>query len=390
MAKSSSKRKETGQATKQTKKQVAIGRKEARQNRIILISVAILITVVVLVLAIGLIQEMIVKPGKPVATVNGANIRSDDYRDFLTYNRYNQYINISNLQDSLDQLQASPEENEFLISFYEQQLSQLQSSLALLPQDTLDELIDSELVRQKAEAEGLSVSADEVEETISEDLRRILSPAAQEPLTSTEQLPTPTPVSQEQVDELYSTILDNMRLTDSSFRKIVQRNLLLDKVQELLASEVPTTGLVVDLQLIQTETEEEATLAKERIESGEDFAIVAQEVSTDTVTAENGGNLGWVAPGQLSGRYGDDLEALVFSSEVGTLGMVESNGMYYVIRVLDRDENGPLPPEVLTPRQNSALSDWLEEQKALPEVQIERLLEPEQIPPDPFAATQGF
>jgi foldase protein PrsA len=389
MAKSSSKRKETTQATKQTKKQVAISRKEARQNRIILISIAILVAVVVLIMAFGLIQELIVKPGTPVAIVNGVKIRSDDYRDFLTYSRYNQYVTISNLQDSLDQLQASPEENDFLISFYEQQLSQLQSSLALLPESTLDELIDNELVRQKAEAEGLSVSADEVEETISEDLRNAFSPAAQEPLTDTEQLPTPTPVPQERIDEFYNSILDNMHLTDSAFRKIVQRDLLRGKVQDLLASEVPTTGLVIDLQLIQTETEEEAILAKERIEGGEDFAIVAQEVSTDTVTAADGGNLGWVTPSQLSSRYGEDLEAFVLSSEVGKLGLVESNGMYYVILVSDRDENGPLPSEVLNAQQNTALSDWLEEQKASPEMQIERLLEPDQIPSDPFVTTQG-
>lgn len=389
MAKSSSKRKETAQATKQTKKQVAISRKEARQNRIILIGIAILVAVVVLIMAFGLIQELIVKPGTPVAIVNGVKIRSDDYRDFLTYSRYNQYVNISNLQDSLDQLQASPEGNDFLISFYEQQLSQLQSSLALLPESTLDELIDNELVRQKAEAEGLSVSADEVEETISEDLRNAFSPAAQEPLTDTEQLPTPTPVPQERIDEFYNSILDNMHLTDSAFRKIVQRDLLRGKVQDLLASEVPTTGLVIDLQLIQTETEEEAILAKERIEGGEDFAIVAQEVSTDTLTAADGGNLGWVTPSQLSSRYGEDLEAFVLSSEVGKLGLVESNGMYYVILVSDRDENGPLPSEVLNVQQNSALSDWLEEQKASPEVQIERLLEPDQIPSDPFVTAQG-
>jgi parvulin-like peptidyl-prolyl isomerase len=390
MAKSSKKSKETAQATKQTKKQVALGRKEARQNRIILISVAALVAVIVVVLAIGAIQELIVKPGKAVATVNGVKIRQDDYRDLVTYNRYNQYTNIGNLQDSLDQLKASPEENDFLISFYEQQLEQLQSSLALLPQSTLDELIDAELIRQKADAEGLSVSADEVEQTITEDLRRILSPAAQDPLTGTEQLPTPTPVSQERVDEVYDTILGNMLLTDKSFRKIVEGNLLGSKVQDLLASEVPTTGLVINLQLIQTETEEEATDAKERIEGGEDLALVAQEISTDTVTAGDGGNLGWVTPGQLSSRYGEDLEAFAFSTEVGKLGLVESNGMYYVVLVSDRDENGPLPLEVLSLRQNSALSDWMEEQKASPDVQIERLLEPEQIPPDPFVTTQGF
>lgn len=386
----SKKKKSVIQATKQTKKQIAIGRKEARQNRIILISVSVLIAIIVLVLTIGVVQELLLKPNKPVATVNGIKITTDDFQDLVTYNRYNQYASVNNMQDALDQLNASPEENDFLISFYEQQLAQLQASFVTLPEATLDELIDAELVRQKAESEGLSVTTDEVKETINEDLRRALSPASQEPLTGTEQLPTPTPIPQEEIDELFQTVLNNMNLSDKSLRTIVGRSLLRTKVQDLLASQVPTTGLVSDVQLIQTETEEEAQAAKERIESGEDFSIVAQEVSTDTVSSADGGSLGWVTTGQLSSRYGDALEAAVFASEVGKLVIVESNDMFYVILVLDRDENGPLPAEVLGPRQSSALSDWLEEQKTLPDVQIERLLQPEQIPPDPFVSAQGF
>lgn len=386
----SKKKKSVAQATKQTKKQIAIGRKEARQNRIILISVTVLIAIIVLVLAIGAVQELLLKPNRPVATVNGINITTDDFQDLVTYNRYNQYASMNNMQGTLDQLKASPEENEFLISFYEQQLAQFQASFATLPEATLDEMIDAELVRQKAESEGLSVTAEEVSETINEDLRRALSPASQEPLTATEQLPTPTPIPQEEIDKLFQTVLNNMNLSDKSFRTIVGRSLLRTKVQDLLASQVPTTGLVSDVQLIQTETEEEAQAAKERIESGEDFAIVAQEVSTDTVSAADGGSLGWVTTGQLNSRYGDALEAAVFASEVGELVVVESNDMFYVTQVLDRDENGPLPAEVLGPRQSSALSDWLEEQKALPEVQIERLLQPEQIPSDPFVSAQRF
>jgi hypothetical protein len=390
MAKSSKKRKGSAEETKQTKKQIAFSRKESRQNRIILISVGILAAIIVVVLTVGVIQELVLKPSQPVATVNSVKLPTDDYQDLLTYNRYNQYVNISNLQNSLDDLRASPEGNEFLISFYEQQLGQLQSSLALLPQSTLDELIEDELIRVKAESEGLSVSDDEVKQTISEDLRLALSAAPQEPLTGTEQLPTPTPIPQSQVDELFNTILNNMHLTDRGLRNIVRRSMLRGKVQELLASEVPTTGLVVDLQLIQTETEDEALAAKERIEGGEDFAIVAQEVSTDTISAESGGDLGWVTPGQLSGRYGPELDASVFDLETGKLAVVESNGMYYVVVVLERDENGPLPVEVLGAQQNSALSAWLAERQASPDVEIERHLETDQIPSDPFARSLGY
>jgi parvulin-like peptidyl-prolyl isomerase len=181
-----------------------------------------------------------------------------------------------------------------------------------------------------------------------------------------------------------------MKISDQSFRTIVGRNLLRTKVQDLLASQVPTTGLVVNVQLIQTETEAEAVAAQERIEGGEDFAIVAQEVSTDTLSAEEGGSLGWVTTGQLSARYGEDLETFVFSSQVGEMGITQSDGMFYLVLVSDRDENGPLPSEVVNQRQSTALIDWLQEVKTLPDTQIERLLDPEQIPPDPFAASQGF
>ncbi len=389
MAKSSRKPKSSPE-TKKTKKQIALGRKEARQNRIILILVAALIAVIVLILAIGVVRELLLKPSSPVATVNGEKIRTDDYEALVTYNRYNYYSNIANLESGLEQLNADPEGNEFLISFYEQQLSQLQTALTLAPQDSLDELIDAELARQKAKQEGIQVTAQEVDQAIDDDFRSALTQEVQQPITATEQLPTSTPVSQEDVDELYNNVLSAMQLSDDAFRTIVQRSLMLGKVQDLLASEVPTTGLVADVELIQTEFDLAAIAARGRIERGEDFAIVAQEVSTDTVTAEDGGAVGRVTPGQLTARYGADLDAYVFELEVGELGMVESNGLYYVVRVIDRDENGPLPADILTQRQNSALTDWLEERKASPDVEIERLLSPEQIPPDPFTSLLGY
>ena len=390
MAKSSRKPKPSAAETKQTKKQLARGRKEARQNRIILLLVGLLIAVVVIIMAIGLIQELVIKPSRPVATVNGEKINVTDYQNLVTYNRYNYYNNISNLQDGIDQMNADdPEENAFLISFYEQQLTQVQTALTLAPQDAVEELIDAELARQKAVELGIEVSDQEVDEAIDSDFRGALTQSAQQTITDTEQLPTPTPVSQEEVDELYALVLDAMNISEDAFRTIVGRALMLEKVQDALAAEVPTTGLVVDLQLIKTETEDEAQAAKERIEGGEEFAIVAQEVSTDTLTVDDGGSVGWVTPGQLTTRYGAALDDYIFTLDVGELGLVESNGMFYVVLVADRDENGPLPADVLSQRQNSALTDWLTERRASDDVEIEQLLTPDQIPPDPFAQYFG-
>jgi parvulin-like peptidyl-prolyl isomerase len=92
----------------------------------------------------------------------------------------------------------------------------------------------------------------------------------------------------------------------------------------------------------------------------------------------------------LAGRYGPELDTAIFGLEPGELSVVESNGMYYVVVVLDRDEDGPLPTEVLSARQNTALTDWLAERQASADVEIERQLEADQIPADPFAGSLGF
>jgi hypothetical protein len=107
------------------------------------------------------------------------------------------------------------------------------------------------------------------------------------------------------------------------------------------------------------------------------------------MSVADGGDLGWVTTGQLGPRYGEELETAVMAAEPGTLAIVQSGERVYLYLIADRDENGPLPADVLSQRQATALSDWLEERKASPEVEIERLLEPQDVPPDPFGFISG-
>jgi ParB-like chromosome segregation protein Spo0J len=373
---------EPPQAAKQTKKQIAFSKKEARQNRIILLSVGALILVILIVGALGVYQELVAKPGNPVAIVNGTKIRTVDFQDLLTYFRYNLHQQQNSLQSAVDQLDPTQEENQFLVSFYQQQLAQLQSTLDAAPQTTVDELINDALVHEKAEELGLTITTGDVQQAITADLQRAVSAQSQTSLTDTQQITTPVP--QEQIDQIYQNVLSRMTLSDKAFHAIRQRGLLREKVQEILASQVPTTGLVIHVQLIQVTTEEQALAVQKRIENGEDLAVVSREVSTDTLSTENGGDVGWVTTGQLSERYGQAVEDQAFSLEVGKLAVVKSDSTFYVLRVSERNENGPLPTDVLTQRQDSALTDWLAERKASPDVKIEQLLQSDQIPADPF------
>jgi parvulin-like peptidyl-prolyl isomerase len=97
----------------------------------------------------------------------------------------------------------------------------------------------------------------------------------------------------------------------------------------------------VCLQHVLVATAEEAEEVVARLEAGEDFATVAEEVSTDPSAAENGGNLG-CAP---ASQYVPEFAQAAIDAEVGSVvGPVESEFGFHVIKVDDRTETGAVPP----------------------------------------------
>ena len=152
MAKASKKKQNKEQTAQKTKKQIAFSRKEARQNRIILISIGLLAVLVVAVLTFGLLREFGLKPSEPVAIVEGTKIRSDDYDDLVAALSYNLVLNLS-------MIDTSQEGSDFLTSYYQQQLE-------FVPQAALEQLIEDVLIQEEADKLGLTVSDEEVEQAI--------------------------------------------------------------------------------------------------------------------------------------------------------------------------------------------------------------------------------
>lgn len=74
---------------------------------------------------------------------------------------------------------------------------------------------------------------------------------------------------------------------------------------------------------------------RERIVNGEDFAALAKANSSDTRSATQGGELGWVSPGDLVPQFEQAMDAL----PVGGLSQpVQSQFGWHLIEVLDRRE----------------------------------------------------
>ena len=80
-----------------------------------------------------------------------------------------------------------------------------------------------------------------------------------------------------------------------------------------------------------SKTQAEAILT--RLEQGEDFAALAKELSNDTFSGENGGDLEWLEPGVMETSF--DEAALALSTIGDTSALVKTSFGYHVLKLTD-------------------------------------------------------
>jgi foldase protein PrsA len=414
-----------------TKKQIAVSRREKEQRQKIFIGLGIVAAVVLGIALAGLYDQLVAKPSRPVAVVNGTRIRADDYQDRVRYQRFLLDNRLLNIQSQLSLIDPEDPANEFLVQYLEQLANQTQQQRLGVDLQTVDDLVEEELVQQKAAEEGLSVSEDE----LNEEIRALIASmsgyltetqattvastivaatataetftATPEPTTmgaltvtpvttATPEIPTPEPtptrhiITQEEFEQdlaTYLNIVDEQAgLSEAGLRQIIRAELLVNKVRQHFADQVPTEAEQINVSHIQSDTLEESQAALERLDAGEDFALVASEVSTDTFTAANGGELGWLLEGDLASRYGPEygpeIEEAAFSLNPGEYSQPISSTLgVHIIMVNERDVR-PLSEFRLQAQQQQAYLDWLEEARTAEGV--ENLWSADMAPPDPL------
>jgi foldase protein PrsA len=373
-----------------TRKQLSRREKERRQ-RLTLIGLAIGVgCLIAAVLGYGAYQELVAKPAAPVATVNGVPIQRQAYQKRVLLERLNIDATIENWQAQRSLYDS--EEDEWMISYIDQQISYYYSERQLLDgEGPVDDLMREELIRQAAAEQGIEVSSDEIDRSIEEyfgyyrDLPTPSpSPSPTTTITSTSEVTATeqsTPMSITEFEELYAETLTNMEertgLTEADYREIVRTQLLTEKMQEFVGDQVPTSELQIRARHILVETEEEANAVLERLEQGEDFATVAMEVSQDTASGEEGGDLGWFPLGVMETAFED----AAFSLVVGELsGVVESSYGFHIILVEERDEDRELDADMLEQRKLEAFQVWLQDLEA--EADIVKYWSEDMVPPE--------
>jgi peptidyl-prolyl cis-trans isomerase D len=98
-----------------------------------------------------------------------------------------------------------------------------------------------------------------------------------------------------------------------------------------------------------------------RAKGGEDFAKLAREVSEDKASAVQGGDLGFVGPGELVAPF----EQAAFALKKGEVSApVRTPFGYHAIRVIDVKEGGKVPLKEVAPKIKETLTAQKSEQAA--------------------------
>jgi parvulin-like peptidyl-prolyl isomerase len=149
-------------------------------------------------------------------------------------------------------------------------------------------------------------------------------------------------------------------LSVKEYRQMVEAALLGRWALEGFARAVPAAADQVRIRQIVIGAREDADRVVERLNAGEDFAAVAQEMSSDSATKDAGGEKGWVALEELDQAYG----AKVFALDVGQRSEpLQGQGGFYIIEVEEKQAGRPLDETQRTTISYQYYSLWLAEQR---------------------------
>ncbi len=109
--------------------------------------------------------------------------------------------------------------------------------------------------------------------------------------------------------------------------------------------------------VIQFKTEVEAKAALDELKKGADFAVIAKEKSTDIISRNNGGELGWLEPETTP----DEVKAANLSEKGQLSDVIKSSVGYLIVRLND------IKPELVKPLSevHDELAKKLKQEKAL-------------------------
>jgi len=404
-----------------TKKHLARIEREKIQTRYMLIGGLAVILAVVGLIVYGYLDETYFKKKRPVATVNGEKISTEDFQAITRYNRERLVENGLNSYSLINYFANDPQTLNYIAS----QLYQIDEQLKTeeIGKHTLDQLIEAVIMRHEAEKRGIAVTDEEVQiaieeafnfytngtptpaptsaprmtSTLSPTQYALISPTPTESLSdeptstptseetdsATELVtptitptsmpsPTPTAYTREGFNQAYQQTLssyqESIAFSEENLRMLVRMQLYLDKLREAIVSDIdiPDNQEQVWARHILVSDEQMAKDLLEKIRNGEDWNTLAAELSIDTSNKNQGGDLGWFG----RNRMVPEFEAAAFALNIGEISEpVQTDFGWHIIQLIGK-ESVPVSEADLEQLKDQEFSDWLEKIKEISEITI--------------------
>lgn len=218
-----------------------------------------------------------------------------------------------------------------------------QQSLAQARRHVLEAMIEQEVILQAAAREGIVVPDEAVDRAVQQS------------------------IAEAGGEEQFQAWLQANSLTAGDYCRSFHAQLVAQRVFQQVTRDVPAVAEQVHARHIALATEEEACQVLERLQNGEDFATLARQFSQDATTRDNGGDLGFFPRDLL---LSPEIEEVAFSLAPQQISDVVRTqfGRYHVVQILEREENRPLPEDMLHRLYENAFERWLSEQLAAVEI----------------------
>ena len=158
--------------------------------------------------------------------------------------------------------------------------------------------------------------------------------------------------------------LEILQVSESFFREIAREQALMNKLEAVLQESIPAKleqRHLYEIRFTSSDTDMiDARTALDRYDAGESFQDLARELSDDSATAEQGGDLGWVPRG-IKEEY-DDIMVLLADGEVS--GPVITSTGVSIFLAEGQLELRDVREEHIEPLQDQALRAWIAARRA--------------------------
>ncbi|MEN3185180.1 MAG: SurA N-terminal domain-containing protein [Atribacterota bacterium] len=243
---------------------------------------------------------------------------------------------------------------------------------------TLENLINNELLYQEAKSRRIRVSNQEVKNEL--DRLKSTFPSEKE----------------------FRSFLEYERITLRDLQESLRRTLMIQKLTDNLTEgvEIPeeeirkyydehrnlfSSPAQYHLAQIVLPSQEEAEKALKRLYLGEDFATVAKEISLDSASAKQSGDMGWIPETQLPKESKEAIQAIRDNPKAVT-SVVSRNNLFYIYKVLEwkpqeekayEEVREEIKKLLLAEQKNVRTNHLLAELREKSTISISELLQPE-------------